>query len=236
MESAVRRRAPFGPLPHRPSVARRSQFPVTVALRRLPRLRRQRRTGRLGDVRPDGQRAVGTAGDQRDVQLLQSELQSARLGQTVPVNVKDADPGQVLQVTPNASIADALNKYMHYILQQADAKSPWQYYNLIDVQWARNPKVISDLPAPLSPPLPNGTPNVPADNKDMLNPVLETFLQEPYPPPPGPPAPGNSARAAINMQRRRRSASSNRLTRRATASCSEAPRRCRRMRVSATTR
>jgi hypothetical protein len=109
-----------------------------------------------------------------------------------PVNVKDADPGQVLQVTPNATIADALNKYMHYILQQADAKSPWQYYNLIDVQWARNPKVISDLPAPVSPPLPNGTPNVPADNKDMLNPVLETFLQEPYPPPPGPPAPGNS--------------------------------------------
>ena len=112
-----------------------------------------------------------------------------------PLNVKDADPGQVLQITPDAEAATKLNTYMHYILQQADAKSPWQYYNLIDVQWALVPKVISDLKAPVPPPLPNGTPNIPADNKDMLNPVLETFLQLPYPMPPGPPAPGNSCLA-----------------------------------------
>ncbi len=109
-----------------------------------------------------------------------------------PLNVKDADPGQVLQITPDAAAATKLNTYMHYILQQADAKSPWQYYNLIDVQWALDPKVISDLKAPVPPPLPNGRPNIPADNKDMLNPVLETFLQLPYPMPPGPQAPGNS--------------------------------------------
>jgi len=109
-----------------------------------------------------------------------------------PLNVMDADPGQVLQITPDAEAATKLNTYMHYILQQADAKSPWQYYNLIDVQWALDPKVISDLKAPVAPPLPNGRPNIPADNKDMLNPVLETFLQLPYPMPPGPPAPGNS--------------------------------------------
>jgi len=112
-----------------------------------------------------------------------------------PLNVKDADPGQVLQITPDADAATKLNTYMHYILRQADAKSPWQYYNLIDVQWALVPKVISDLKAPVPPPLPNGTPNIPADNKDMLNPVLETFLQLPYPMPPGPPAPGNSCLA-----------------------------------------
>ena len=113
--------------------------------------------------------------------------------------MKDADPGQVLQITPDAEAATKLNTYMHYILQQADAKSPWQYYNLIDVQWALDPKVISDLKAPAAPPLPTGKQNIPANNKDMLNPVLETFLQLPYPMPPGPPAPGNSVWGAINI-------------------------------------
>jgi hypothetical protein len=109
-----------------------------------------------------------------------------------PVNVKDADPGQVLQVTPDAAAATKLNTYMHYILQQADAKSPWQYYNLIDVQWALDPKLLSGLTPPVSVPLPNGTPNIPAVNKDFLNPVLETFLQLPYPRLLGRLTPGNS--------------------------------------------
>jgi|HubBroStandDraft_4_1064222.scaffolds.fasta_scaffold48172_2 hypothetical protein len=109
-----------------------------------------------------------------------------------PVNVKDADPGQVLQVTPDAAAATKLNTYMHYILQQADAKSPWQYYNLIDVQWALDPKLLSGLTPPASVPLPNGTPNIPAVNKDFLNPVLETFLQLPYPRLLGRLTPGNS--------------------------------------------
>jgi hypothetical protein len=108
------------------------------------------------------------------------------------VNVKDADPGQVLQITPDADAATKLNTYMHYILRQYDAKSPWQYYNLIDVQWALDPKVISDLKAPVSVPLPDGTPNIPAVNKDFLNPVLETFLQLPYPRLLGRLTPGNS--------------------------------------------
>lgn len=111
-----------------------------------------------------------------------------------PVNVQDANPGQVLQVTPDSNAATKLNTYMHYILQKDNAKTPWQFYNLIDVQWALDPKVISDLKAPVTvpPPLPNGTPNVPAVNKDMLNPVLETFLQLPYPPLLGRLTPGNS--------------------------------------------
>ena len=104
------------------------------------------------------------------------------------------------------------------------------------MQWALDPKVISDLKAPVSVPLPNGTPNIPATNKDMLNPVLETFLQLPYPCRRGRRRQATPVWDAINMPRRQRSASSNRLTRRATASCSDAHRRCRRMRLSATTR
>jgi hypothetical protein len=102
-----------------------------------------------------------------------------------PINIKDANPGQVVQITPDAAAASALNAYMHYILQKDNAKSPWQYYNLIDVQWPRDPKVIADLKAPVKAPLPDGTPNVPhvplpgKDADDMVNPVLETFLQKP---------------------------------------------------------
>jgi hypothetical protein len=102
-----------------------------------------------------------------------------------PTNIKDANPGQVVQITPDAALASALNTYMHDILRQDNAKSPWQYYNLIDVQWPRDPKVIANLKAPAQAPLPDGIPNVPhvpppgKDQDDMVNPVLETFLQKP---------------------------------------------------------
>jgi hypothetical protein len=102
-----------------------------------------------------------------------------------PINIKDANPGQVVQITPDAAAASALNTYMHHVLQKDNATSPWQYYNLIDVQWPRDAKVIADLKAPVKAPLPHGTPNVPhvplpgKDADDMVNPVLETFLQKP---------------------------------------------------------
>jgi hypothetical protein len=109
-----------------------------------------------------------------------------------PINVEHTNPSQVVQITPDAAAASALNTYMHDILQKDNATSPWQYYNLIDVQWPRDPKVISDVPnaisdlrAPARTPLPDGTPNVPhvppsgKDEDDMVNPVLETFLQKP---------------------------------------------------------
>ena len=89
-----------------------------------------------------------------------------------PFNVKDADPGQVVQINPNADQATMLNAYMHYILQ---GYSPWQYYNLVDVQWATIPVQVATLPAPQSAPLPDGQPNTPT----MVNAVLETFLQQP---------------------------------------------------------
>ena len=104
--------------------------------------------------------------------------------QPCPFNVKDADPGQVVQMARNAKVADALNTYMHYILQQCQAQqqcdtNPWQYYNLIDVQWPKNPVPLSSLKAPVSKPLPEGTPNVPEPGGHFVNPVLETFLQKP---------------------------------------------------------
>jgi hypothetical protein len=89
-----------------------------------------------------------------------------------------------MQITPNAAVAERLNGYMHSILRQCQAQqkcdpNPWQYYNLIDVQWPKHPVIISKIKPPASPPLPEGTPNVPLPGNDMLNPVTETFLQLP---------------------------------------------------------
>lgn len=91
-----------------------------------------------------------------------------------PYNVKDADPGQVVQITPNDATADRLNAYMHTLLKQYDPKSPWQYYNLVNVQWPKVPVPLSSLKAPVTQPLPDGTPNDPT----LVNAVLETFLQQ----------------------------------------------------------
>jgi len=108
-----------------------------------------------------------------------------------PVNVMDADPGQVMQITADASQADKLNAHMKSIIKNKDPNSPWQYYKLIDVQWPKHPANISNRKPPLSTPLPNGDPNVPLRGKDMVNPVIETFAQlpptelMPVVPPPG---------------------------------------------------
>lgn len=91
-----------------------------------------------------------------------------------PYNVRDADPGQVVQITPDDATADQLNAYMHGLLKQYDPKSPWQYYNLVNVQWPKVPVPLSSLTAPVTQPLPDGTPNDPI----LVNAVLETFLQQ----------------------------------------------------------
>lgn len=89
-----------------------------------------------------------------------------------PPNVKDANPGQVVQITPDDSTAERLNTYMHTLLKNYDPNTPWQYYNLVDVQWAK-PVEISKLSSPLSVPLPDGNPN----RQIVVNAVLETFVQ-----------------------------------------------------------
>jgi hypothetical protein len=91
--------------------------------------------------------------------------------QPCAINTKGANPGQVVQINPNAKIADQLNAYMHYLLR---SYPPWQYYNLVDVQWAKIPVPIVNLPAPKMVPLPDGQPNT----TTLVNAVLETFLQQ----------------------------------------------------------
>jgi len=89
------------------------------------------------------------------------------------VNVKDADPGQVVQITPDAAKTVELNDYMHDQLVQYDSKTPWQFYKLVNVQWARTPVELSGLPLPARGSLPDGTPNT----QTLVNAVLETFVQ-----------------------------------------------------------
>jgi hypothetical protein len=92
--------------------------------------------------------------------------------QPCPFNIKDADPGQVVQVNPDDPMAAQLNAYMKYLLQ---GYSPWQYYKLVNVQWAAVPQPLAKQVAPAPTPLPDGSPNTPT----LVNAVLETFLQKP---------------------------------------------------------
>lgn len=96
-------------------------------------------------------------------------------GGACPINVKDANPGQVVQITPDDPTADQLNAYMHTLLKSYDKDTPWQYYNLVNVQWATNPVALASLTAPQNAPLPDGKPNTPT----LVNAVLETFEQKP---------------------------------------------------------
>jgi len=96
-------------------------------------------------------------------------------GKPCPVNVKDADPGQVVQVTPDEASTPQLNAYMQNLIRQADAKSPWQYYKIVTIQWPLNPVDIAKQAAPVNVPLPNGNPN----STTVVNAVLETFKQQP---------------------------------------------------------
>ena len=96
-------------------------------------------------------------------------------GKPCPVNVKDADPGQVVQVTPDEASTPQLNAYMQNLIRQTDPKSPWQYYKIVNIQWPLSPVDIAKETAPVNVPLPNGNPN----SQTVVNAVLETFKQQP---------------------------------------------------------
>jgi len=96
-------------------------------------------------------------------------------GASCPVNMKDADPGQVLQVFPDNPSVGGLNTYMQGLIRSYDAGTAWQYYKIVDVQWALSPQLLARLKVPLTAPLPLGSPNHP----NVVNAVLETFLQKP---------------------------------------------------------
>jgi hypothetical protein len=88
-------------------------------------------------------------------------------------NIKNANPGQVVQVTPNDKTAEELwSKYMAQLLAPY---SPWQYYKLVNVQWPLSPQPLAKQTAPAPTPLPDGKPQT----DTMVNAVVETFLQKP---------------------------------------------------------
>ena len=92
-----------------------------------------------------------------------------------PVNVqtKAPTPTQVQQVFGATPEAQAVNNYVAQLIAASSTPAAvWQNYQLIDVQWPTSPQSIRG-PGKTAP-LPNGTPNT----NTLMNPVLETFLQQ----------------------------------------------------------
>jgi hypothetical protein len=91
------------------------------------------------------------------------------------VNTKGTNPTQVAQVFPDDVNAAQVNTQAQKIIIEGFAKSPWQYYAMIDTQWS---KTVLNLttPVPLSVPLSPGKPGDISTNT-LINPVLETFMQ-----------------------------------------------------------
>lgn len=94
------------------------------------------------------------------------------------INLANANPGQVVQITPDTRAADLLNSYVQSLIRDYDPASPWQYYKLINVQWALTPIALTNLPVPVSTPLPPDNKTHKPNTDTMVNPVLETFVQE----------------------------------------------------------
>ena len=90
------------------------------------------------------------------------------------VNDPTTNPTQVVQMFPDDSSADTVNKNMKTLILQENPSSVWQYYKLVNVQWPLNPIQLSSLPAPVAQPLPTDTPNT----TTLANAVLETFMQQ----------------------------------------------------------
>jgi len=92
-----------------------------------------------------------------------------------PVNTLTVPPAptQVQQIFPVDSASAQVNAYVAALLKSSPANLPFSYYQLLNVQWPQSPSNLP--PPPQSVPLPSGTPNT----KSMMNPVLETYLQQP---------------------------------------------------------
>jgi hypothetical protein len=99
------------------------------------------------------------------------------------VNVSTEPPKstQVEQVFPVAPSVREINAYAQALIRAADPDSPWQFYELLGVQW---PQFALGLPTPVPDPrrqLPQGVPlsiGTPS-TQTLMNPVLETFHQLP---------------------------------------------------------
>ncbi|HXZ01419.1 MAG TPA: hypothetical protein VEI03_15600 [Stellaceae bacterium] len=98
------------------------------------------------------------------------------------VNARTEPPQstQVEQVFPVAPSARAINDFVRDLIRRDDPASPWQFYELLGVQW---PQFAAGLPTPVPDPqrhlrgvpLSVGTPST----STLMNPVLETFRQSP---------------------------------------------------------
>ncbi len=65
-------------------------------------------------------------------------------------------PTQVIQAQPIPAEAARLNAYMQKLIGDVAPRAPWQYYQLIDVQWPQAPEHLP--PPPQAVPLPDGSP------------------------------------------------------------------------------
>lgn len=83
---------------------------------------------------------------------------------------------QVTQVWADDTDAANVTKYAQGLIVAGNKDAPWQYYKLIDTQWPRGPYSATP-PVPQNVPLPlkgsAGEPNT----MQLLNPVLETYMQ-----------------------------------------------------------
>lgn len=83
---------------------------------------------------------------------------------------------QVTQVWADDTDAANVTKYAQSLIVGANKDAPWQYYKLINTQWPRGQYSVTP-PVPQNVPLPlkgsAGEPNT----MQLLNPVLETYMQ-----------------------------------------------------------
>jgi len=93
-------------------------------------------------------------------------------GCDVNTKTQPPTPTQVVRKVAPIPQVQRVNVYAQQLIHSADQNNPFQYYELVGVQWPVNPKPIGK-PGQKTNKLADGTPNT----KTMMNPVLETFLQ-----------------------------------------------------------
>jgi hypothetical protein len=95
--------------------------------------------------------------------------------QSCPVNKLTTPPAatQVEQVAAIPAEAARINQYVRQLIAATNPASPWQFYQLLNVQWPQFALAVGQPGRRV--PLPNGNLNTYV----LLNPVLETFIQSP---------------------------------------------------------
>ncbi|HEV2546502.1 MAG TPA: hypothetical protein VGU20_04140 [Stellaceae bacterium] len=88
---------------------------------------------------------------------------------------------QVEQVFPVAPSVRAINAYMRALIRATEPESPWQFYDLVGVQW---PQFALSAPTPVPDPQRGARQMLPLSigmpsTSTLMNPVLETFRQFP---------------------------------------------------------